>query len=66
MKMVLMVVLALIVAAVMAVPAMAHNECSKANSKGVERYQHAHGQSNETVNLCLPLKAENGVHGNFH
>ena len=66
MKMVLMVVLAMIVAAMLAVPAFAHNECGNGKGKGVTRYEHAHGQSNTAVNLCLPLAAENGVHGNFH
>jgi uncharacterized protein YxeA len=66
MKKVLMIVLALIVAAMLAVPAYAHNECGNGKGKGVQRYEHTHGQSNEPVQLCLPEAAENGVHGAFH
>jgi hypothetical protein len=63
MNQVLAVVLVVLLALAMAAPAFAHNECS---SKGVARYDHAHGQSAVAVNLCLPLAAENGVHGDFH
>jgi hypothetical protein len=63
-KLAILMVVAIVVALMAAMPALAHNECGKGN--GVQRYEHAHGQSAKPVTLCLPLAAENGVHGNFH
>jgi hypothetical protein len=63
-KVIVVLVMILAMVLVAAIPAFAHNRCD--NGNGVERYDHAHGQSKEAVQLCLPEKAENGVHGNFH
>jgi hypothetical protein len=52
-QMMLVLVMA-IVLVVMASPVFAH---------GVERYEHAHGQSAVPVTLYLPAAVENSVHG---
>lgn len=56
---------AVLISVVVAAPALAHNECG-VSDKGAKRYEHTHGQSKNAVTLCLPEKAENGVHGDFH
>lgn len=63
-RILLLAIVVALMTALFAVQALAHNACG--NGKGVDRYTHAHGQSAKPVTLCLPLAAENGVHGNFH
>ena len=65
MRGVIILALAVLISALMAAPALAHNECGTSD-KGATRYEHTHGQSKDAVALCLPEKAENGVHGDFH
>jgi hypothetical protein len=59
------VAIAVLIPVVVAVPALAHDGCG-VSDKGAKCYEHSHGQSKNPVTLCLPEKAENGVHGDFH